>query len=101
MAMQLNQNHVDIPTTPPSIATALRSWFAVYTASNHEKRVAQYLQVKGIGAGQTNDAAIGGVSQYLGPAIIARRYDPSKTPGAPSLGNLFGTGGNGWPVTTP
>jgi|SRR5277367_6178849 len=46
--MQLNQNHVDIPTTPPSIATALRSWFAVYTASNHEKRVAQYLQVKGI-----------------------------------------------------
>jgi transcription antitermination factor NusG len=26
----------------------MRSWFAVYTASNHEKRVAQHLQVKEI-----------------------------------------------------
>lgn len=34
-------------TTPP-ISHGMRSWFAVYTASNHEKRVAQHLQVKEI-----------------------------------------------------
>jgi transcription antitermination factor NusG len=34
-------------TTLP-ISNGMRSWFAVYTASNHEKRVAQHLQVKEI-----------------------------------------------------
>ena len=104
-----NQNNLGqyIPIAVPDTTTYPGSAFYNIAASNYSVQVNSdlpptafrgYLQVKGIGAGQTNDTAIGGVSQYLGPAIIARRYDPSKTAGAPSLGNLFGTGGNGWPV---
>lgn len=41
-------NHADIPMLTPPIVKAMCSWFAVYTASNHEKRVAQYLSMKEI-----------------------------------------------------
>ena len=34
--------------TTLSISSGMRSWFAVYTATNHEKRVAQHLRVKEI-----------------------------------------------------
>jgi len=72
------QMHSDLPPT----GTALRG----------------YQQVKGTGPGQTPDPAIGGVGQYLGPAIVARVYNPTLPPGAPTTLNPFGVGGNGWPV---
>jgi transcription antitermination factor NusG len=46
--MQLSQSRAEVLVTPLPVSTTMRSWFAVYTTSNHEKRVAQYLQVKGI-----------------------------------------------------
>jgi hypothetical protein len=46
--MQPIENHDDIPLTAPPISNEIRGWFAVYTASNHEKRVAQHLRVKEI-----------------------------------------------------
>ena len=60
-----------------------------------------YLQVSGTGAGQANPATfpgVAGVSQFLGPLILARKYDPSQPAGTQSLANFFGIGGNGWPV---
>ena len=49
---------------------------------------------------QTNatDANILNVKQYLGLAIVARVYNPNTAAGAPTAGNPFGVGGNGWPV---
>jgi transcription antitermination factor NusG len=46
--MQPNENHANAPMTTLSISNEIRSWYAVYTASNHEKRVAQHLQMKEI-----------------------------------------------------
>jgi transcription antitermination factor NusG len=46
--MQPNQNHADLPMTTLPMLKAMCSWFAVYTASNHEKRVAQHLRMKEI-----------------------------------------------------
>ncbi len=60
-----------------------------------------YLQVAGTGAGQANPASfpgVAGVSQYLGPLIVARVYNPNLPAGTQSLANFFGIGGNGWPV---
>lgn len=46
--MQLNKNHGEGLMTTLSTSDGMLSWFAVYTATNHEKRVAQHLQVKEI-----------------------------------------------------
>jgi transcription antitermination factor NusG len=46
--MQLNKNYGEAPMTTLSTSDGMPSWFAVYTATNHEKRVAQHLQVKEI-----------------------------------------------------
>jgi transcription antitermination factor NusG len=46
--MQLNKKHGEGPMTTLSTSDGMLSWFAVYTATNHEKRVAQHLQVKEI-----------------------------------------------------
>ncbi len=42
-----------------------------------------YAQTLGAAPGQTSDATVGGVNQYLGPAIIARSsYNPTLASGA-------------------
>jgi transcription antitermination factor NusG len=46
--MQTIENHTDVPLTAPPVSNETRGWFAVYTASNHEKRVTQHLRVKEI-----------------------------------------------------
>jgi len=46
--MHSNLGPAGVSTTAPPISIGMRSWFAVYTASNHEKRVAQHLQMKEI-----------------------------------------------------
>ncbi len=52
-------------------------------------KVRGYLQVFGTGPGQSNDPNVGGALQYLGPAIIAKEFDPTKP---------AGVNGNGKPV---
>jgi len=52
-----------------------------------------YSQVAGTGPGQTNAAGIGGVSEYLGPLILARKFDPTRAPGVTDA-----QGVNGRPV---
>lgn len=46
--MHSNLGPAGVSTNAPPISIGMRSWFAVYTASNHEKRVAQQLQMKEI-----------------------------------------------------
>jgi FtsP/CotA-like multicopper oxidase with cupredoxin domain len=63
-----------------------------------------YAQVLGgAGTGGTTDATVGNVNQYLGPAIIARSYNPSLASGAalPNVtinGKSYGPYVNGAPV---
>ena len=44
----LHTNQCDLPMPILPTSSGLRSWFAVYTASNHEKRVEQHLKMKAI-----------------------------------------------------
>lgn len=46
MLIATDQSDVPIRNVQAPIAT--RKWFAIYTASNHEKRVAQHLEIKEI-----------------------------------------------------
>jgi transcription antitermination factor NusG len=46
--MLLAREQADIPLRNAHMSMSLKRWFAVYTASNHEKRVAQYLEMKEI-----------------------------------------------------
>ncbi len=54
--------------------------------------------LRGYVQSNATDAMINGAHQYLGPAIVARVWNPNQAAGAPSSGNPFGVGGNGWPV---
>jgi len=46
--MKPNNYNADTPATNVPISNGMRSWFAVHTASNHEKRVAQHLRLREI-----------------------------------------------------
>jgi transcription antitermination factor NusG len=46
--MQPNNYNADTSVADPAVSNGTRSWFAVHTSSNHEKRVAQHLQVREI-----------------------------------------------------
>jgi transcription antitermination factor NusG len=46
--MLLARELADISLRNVQMSMSMRRWFAVYTASNHEKRVAQYLEMKEI-----------------------------------------------------
>jgi transcription antitermination factor NusG len=46
--MQPSNNHADTAATDLQASNGMRSWFAVHTASNHEKRVAQHLRLRDI-----------------------------------------------------
>src|SRR5215472_2886158 len=46
--MLLAREQADISLRNVQMSMSMRRWFAVYTASNHEKRVAQYLEMKEI-----------------------------------------------------
>ena len=104
-----NQNNLGqyIPIAVPDTASYPGSAFYDVGAANYAVQVSQdlpatafrgYFQFAGAGPGQTNDPMIGGVNQYLGPAIIARAYNPNLPAGVPTAANLFQVGSNGWPV---
>src|ERR1700683_138067 len=48
LAMELNKNHGEEPMTTLPISDGMRFWCAVYTATNHEKSVANHLRVREI-----------------------------------------------------
>lgn len=46
--MQTDSSQINVRSRGLPVTNGARSWFAVYTASNHEKRVAQHIQMKEI-----------------------------------------------------
>lgn len=46
--MLLARDHAELSLTDPQVSIGMLRWFAIYTASNHEKRVAQHLEMKEI-----------------------------------------------------